>query len=696
MLRGVYESERQHATQSAERFERNLDIALSNINNTLNDWANWDDTYNFIKDNNTAYQENNLNDPTFKNLQLNMMLFFDQSGALVYGKFYNLSCNTVIPLDNQVISRVQNYSALFSSDIVGLILLGNMPMLVASHSILTSEQEGPAHGTLIMGRYLDGAELSLLSSTTGLPLSYSLINDTSMSDDYSLALENLSSEHNIYTNPLNETNIAGYVLTSDVSGEPIIVVKVIDYRTEFVLSVAGLTYFYVFLTLVSVIVLVVIAFLLEKVVVSRISDLNDTVTAVRKRGQQKRVNVKGDDELSNLGQNINGMLDELEHHTYTLEQTVAERTKALVENRKQIESILQASPDAIVVMDLNGIFTECNTRVVEISGFNREDILGKSALGFIVPHYRTEYIEKYRPLVRKHSGVVRFESCFIKKGGEYPTEYSISTIRNERDEPVGYVGVITDLSEKKKLERTLLRSQRLAAIGEFASMVGHDMRNPLAAIRNADFYMTRKCAQCNKPEVTTMLDIIDKAIVHANNIINNLLEYSKEIQLDITPTSPKALLEKTIPIVAFPSSIQLVDFTTDTQFKVDKIKVIHVYINLIKNAIDAMPTGGTLTIKSWIERDLVSISFTDTGQGIRAETLTRVFSPLFTTKAQGMGFGLSISKRIVEAHGGKISVESKLGEGTTFTVTFPLEPHINTDVSGGFADGLTSDSLRPI
>ncbi len=696
MLSGVYESEKQHSTQNAERFERNFDIALSSLNSTVKDWAIWDETYNFVKDNNTAYQENNLNDPTFKNLQINMMLFFDQSGAFVYGKLYNLSSNTVIPFDNQVISRVQNYSVLFSNDTVGLILLDNLPMLVASHSILTNEQEGPSHGTMIIGRYLDTAELSLLSSTTGLPLSYNLIDDTSMSAEYSLALENLSTEHNTYTKPLNETHIAGYVLIGDVSGDPLIIVQAIDYRTEYVLSISGLTYFYIFLVMVLLIVIAVIAFLLEKVVISRISDLNDTVTDVRKRGKQKRVIVKGEDELSNLGKNINGMLDEIGHHTSTLEQTVAERTKDLVENRKRLESILQASPDAIVTIGLDGKIIELNARVCELSGFSREELIGQNSLLFVSENRREKFHQEASAILNS-PGPLRFEIYFLKKdGAELPVEFSINLIRDEDDRPVGIVGIIRDLSEKKALEQRLIQSQRLAAIGELSGMIAHDIRNPLAAIRNADYYLKRKCSGRQNSEVAAMFSIIDKSIDHANSIINDLLEYSVELRLLLVQSTPKRLMAKALQVMLLPSNIQLVDLTTDVPFKVDETKVVRVFTNLIKNAIDAMPAGGTLEVKSWQENGYVHISFSDTGEGIPPDTLKKLFTPLFTTKAQGMGFGLSISKRIVEAHGGKISVDSRQGQGTTFTVTFPLEPKLNAHDRAGFADRLTSDSSDPI
>jgi PAS domain S-box-containing protein len=463
-----------------------------------------------------------------------------------------------------------------------------------------------------------------------------------------------------------------------------------NYRTEYVLSVSGLTYFYIFLSVMAVIVFVVVAFLLEKVVVSRISILNDTVTDVRKKGQQKRVAIKGEDELSNLSQNINGMLDEIEQNTYTLEQTVAERTKDLIENRKQTESILLASPDAIVVMDLTGTLINCNTQVMELTGFNKTEIIGKYSMDFIAKSALQEYYDQHRPRIIKHKGVVRFESRFIRADGEYPVEYSINTIRNDKNQPIGYVGIIRDLSEKKLMERTLLRSQRLAAIGELSSMIGHDLRNPLAAIRNADYFMTKKCGDCQKPQIMTMLNIINKSIEHANNIINDLLEYSKEIRLDISSTTSKRLLEKALPMIVLPENLKLIDLTNDSQFKADETKTIRVYLNLIKNALDAMPDGGTLEIKSYNENGYVNISFADTGQGIPADTMAVIFSPLFTTKAQGMGLGLSISKRVVEAHGGKISVVSEVGKGTTFTITFPLEPKPNAYVSGGFTDCMTS------
>ncbi len=694
MLDGISASEKEQSTENAMRFIQNLNITITNLHNTVNDWAEWDDTYAFVENNNTAFIESNLMDDTFVNLQLNVMLFFNENGMLTFGKLYNFSEQTVIPLNDSTVAQVRQNKNLFNETDQkgGLILLDGAPLLVATCPILTSLEEGPSHGTLIMGRYLDDSQLMLLSSSTGLPLSYELVSAISVSDDFELAKAAVSREQPIFVHPLNETHIAGYALLGDVEGQPLLIVRVDDYRTEYALGSVGLMYFEILFAGIALCVFIAMAVLLDKLVVSRLSDLSATVTQIRETGENsRRVKVRGNDELSSLSKNINGMLDAIEQNTFTLELTVAERTRDLVENRNQLESILQASPDAIVTIDLNGVLIECNSRVTEISGFDRADIIGKSALDFISKDFVQEYKKKYRPLVRQHKGVVCFESRFLKIDGDYPVEYSISTIRNELDYPVGYVGIIRDLTEKKIMEQRLLRSERLAAIGELASMVGHDLRNPLAAIRNADYYVKKKCLNCKNYEVISMLEIIDKSIDHANSIINDLLEYSKELHLLIIKSSPKHLLEKALPIIILPQNIRLVDLTSDILLKVDETKAVRVYVNLIKNAIDAMPEGGTLEVKSTQENGDVAISFTDSGLGIPPDQLPKVFTPLYTTKAQGMGFGLSISKRIVEAHGGKISVKSEVGKGTVFTLTFPVEPKPNDAEIGGNPDALTDE-----
>ena len=230
----------------------------------------------------------------------------------------------------------------------------------------------------------------------------------------------------------------------------------------------------------------------------------------------------------------------------------------------------------------------------------------------------------------------------------------------------------------KQLKRTqerLLRSERLAAIGELAAMVGHDLRNPLTGIAGAAYYLKTKYGSTVDDRGIEMLEIIEKDIEYSNKIINDLLEYSRETKLNLTEADPKSMVKETLCHLEVPNNILITDETQDEPtLKVDVGKIQRVFANIVKNAIDAMPTGGNLTIRSERAKDNVIFSFSDTGTGMSSETFNRLWNPLFTTKAKGMGFGLPICKRFVEGHGGKISVQSVLGKGSTFTVTLPIEP----------------------
>jgi len=256
----------------------------------------------------------------------------------------------------------------------------------------------------------------------------------------------------------------------------------------------------------------------------------------------------------------------------------------------------------------------------------------------------------------------------------------IQQLNEAKNEIQGYAGQL----EVKVKERTrelveaqsqLLRAQRLAAIGELAGMVGHDLRNPLTGIAGATYYLKMKLNEKLSDKEMEMFETMEKAIAYSNKIINDLLEYSREIRLELFEAEPKTLLAEALSLMKVPQSVAVIDrMEKEPRLKVDKEKMRRVFVNIIKNAFDAMPNGGKLTVKSEKEGDNVAFSFTDTGIGMSKEVLDKIWSPLFTTKARGMGFGLPICKRIVEAHGGKITITSAVDKGSTFTISLPIEP----------------------
>ena len=229
--------------------------------------------------------------------------------------------------------------------------------------------------------------------------------------------------------------------------------------------------------------------------------------------------------------------------------------------------------------------------------------------------------------------------------------------------------------ELKKSQEQLLKAQRLAVIGELAGMVGHDLRNPLTSISGAEYYLKKRLGPEVDSRIKEMLALVERNIAHSNKIINDLLDYSREIELELTENSPKSIIKEALSLAEIPKNVKVTVLSENNpKIKVDVEKMKRAFVNIMKNAVEAMSKGGTLTIKSRKLNGDLEITFSDTGIGMSKETLEKLWTPLFTTKAKGMGFGLPICKRFTEAHGGSISVKSTLRKGTTFTVTLPIEP----------------------
>ncbi len=188
-------------------------------------------------------------------------------------------------------------------------------MLVVSHPILTSLDEGPVRGTLIMGRLLDESALGSLSQAVGLTLSTYVIGEVA-SNDFADALSHLSKNDPFYAKARNETDIAGYTLIQDVSGNQILVVRVDDFRTAYTQGKASMTFTIISFTSIGIILFALTAVLLETQVISRLTILNNTILNIKKtRDNSKRLEVKGSDELSSISQNFNGLLDVIEKNT---------------------------------------------------------------------------------------------------------------------------------------------------------------------------------------------------------------------------------------------------------------------------------------------------------------------------------------------------------------------------------------------
>lgn len=310
--------EKQDTQKHVERVLSALSAELYNLDSFVYDWAAWDDTYAFIQDVNEDYIESNLVDETFTGSELNLMLFINSSGEIVFSKAFDLENEEETSLPESLMEHLSPNSVLLqhvdtSSTVSGILLLQEGPILIASRPILTSNDEGPILGSLIMGYFFDSTRINNLAETTHLSLNFHLFNDSQLPMDFREALSSLSEEAPIFVGPLNSDTIAGYTLIKDIYGEPALVLRVYLPRSIYQQGQASISYFVLLLLTTGITFSIVIMLLLEKTVLSRLAQLNTNVNHIRSRGDpSERVLVKGKDEISDLAEEINGMLATLE------------------------------------------------------------------------------------------------------------------------------------------------------------------------------------------------------------------------------------------------------------------------------------------------------------------------------------------------------------------------------------------------
>jgi len=359
----------------------------------------------------------------------------------------------------------------------------------------------------------------------------------------------------------------------------------------------------------------------------------------------------------------------------TLEMLVDERTRRLRESEEKYRSLIRNIPDVTRTTDQKGNTVFISPNIQRVYGYTPEEIYEAGErlwLGRIHPDDVGRVKDEYERLFTE-SKTFDVEYRIRRRDGEWIWLHDRSVAAYEKDGLLYADGVFSDITERKQMEERVRQSERLAAIGELAAMVGHDLRNPLTGIAGAAYYVKTKLIPTLDGKVAQMLQVIEENIENSNKIINDLLEYSRELHLELTESNAKSIAGKALALVKVPRSIRVVDSSeSEPKIAVDVDKMMRVFVNLIQNAIDAMSGGGTLTIMSRKTDGNLEVGFRDTGVGMTKETLEKIWGPFFTTKAKGMGFGLPICKRIVEAHRGSISVESKGGKGTTFTVTLPV------------------------
>jgi PAS domain S-box-containing protein len=342
------------------------------------------------------------------------------------------------------------------------------------------------------------------------------------------------------------------------------------------------------------------------------------------------------------------------------------------------KNLIKGSIDGIIATDNTGNIVIFNEGAENIFGYASEEIIRKMDVGNLYPAGRAKKIEEAL-YGQGHGGpgkLADYETTILKKDGKEIPVWLSASIIYEDAETVGAVGFFRDLSERKKLEKKVLESERLATIGQGVSYISHEIKNPLMLIGGFAQQVLRKISQNGKNK--EKLEIIIKEVARLEEFLSEVTDITKPSQPKKIMTNINSVVEEVSAFLHEELRVRHVVFQTSLdpqipEISVDPKQMRQVLINVMKNAMEAMPEGGRLSITTQLQEDRVKVRIIDTGQGIMPEELKSIFDPFVTTKAKGTGLGLAISRKIVEDHEGLISLESASGDGTVCSITLPVK-----------------------
>lgn len=374
----------------------------------------------------------------------------------------------------------------------------------------------------------------------------------------------------------------------------------------------------------------------------------------------------------------------------------ADELPEFAERRAKLEAILDSAVDAIITINDRGVIESANPASVRLFGYTLDELLHRNISMLMPEPFRSEhdgYMAAYHQSGNPQIiGIGREVVGRRKDGSEFPIHLAVSEML------VGdrrlYTGIVRDISDVKAIElrlaqlndqleervrkRTaelneaqaaLVESERFSTLGKVAGGIAHEIRNPLNAVKMSAYFLLR-AKNPSSEKVREHLERIDRQVTMIDSVVTALSDVAKLPEANLKPTDPAALLRTAASSIGLPGDVKVEWELPDRLPLVltDENQVLIAIMNLIRNARDAMADGGVMTLGVGRQGDQVGLFVKDTGDGIPIENMQRIMEPLFTTKARGMGLGLSITKAIVEKNQGRLDVESRLEEGSCFTI----------------------------
>jgi len=645
------EHEKQYTSLEVTDVNYTLNNEISNLKKINMDWAEWDDTYSFVGGDYPGFVENNVLPETFERLNVNLILFLDKDRQIVYGKAVNLEENKEISFPSNLNRTLSSDDPLIGSNssegTAGIIITQYGPMIISSQPILTSSGDGPAQGTLIMGRFLGQTELNRLSNITNSSVSLEDYNDSNMPPDFQKARFSLTTTNPIFVQALGPNSIAGYISLNDIYGNPALILKTEIPRVIYQDYQGSIIYLIASLILLGLLFGVLTLYYLDKNILNRLEKI---VSGVVKIGEtddlSKRVYAEGDDELANLGRSINETFDSLEKSEYKLRES-EERYRNIFENTGTSMLILDEDLNVFLV----------NKEFENVFGFFEKKIEAKMNWIDLIAYPDNDKIWNYHNKIlneRKISKIPETYELELKnKRGEIGD--FLATFNNIPNTERILVSLI-DISDRKKAENEIKSSlkEKEALLRE----IHHRVKNNMQIISSL---ISLQSAEVSDEKLVSLYKETENRI-HSMALVHENLYQSHDLSHIGLSQYVQNLVEDLIYSYGVSNAIETEIEVPSIEVNLETAIPLGLIINeMVSNSIKhAFPDKkGKIMVKLEIDSDEnLILMVSDDGVGLPKD------SDIDSIKK----FGLKLIQALIQQLDGKLTFESK--NGTTFCIKF--------------------------
>ena len=639
----------------------NIHDEFTNLKASVSDWGPWDDLYEFTLGDNPDFARNNLVQSTYDALHLNFIIVTNASDSIVYGQSYNFTDRSFTPVPDYLSRKISTDPLLLhpvnTSPTSGFIVFPDSAVLVAAYPILHSDLSGPPAGTLIMGRYLDSAEIQSIGLPSKTPPSFTPLITRGAPSVRPPATEGIN-PYAMRVFPVSEEIIAGNTTLRDIDGNDALVLSIQESRVYYLQGKQTIAFYLIVQLVIMLILGIFIIYLIDRSVLFRLNRIIADTRAVSD-GTALRIHKAGDDEIAQLAEAMNQMIERLERsHT------------DLRDSEEKFRSFVQESADGYMLLGSQGQILEWNTANERITGIARNEALGtpfiEIQLRLLIPEHRTsDYINRVRQTSASIIATGNFSHYYepreigiIRPDGTRRTLQQIAfPIRISGDLMFGIIN--RDITDSKLTENALQQARR--RLNSLNMVTFQDIRNAIFALEG---YLALAERVIPGEEGRKFLEREDRILKQ----IDKSLNYAKDYQ-DLGINPPRWQDVKQVFLFA----LSHLDTLMITQtIRLDDLEIFadplmeKVFLNILENSFRQGSGVTAISLTYRKPESGLELILEDNGRGIPAEKKETIFG-----SGYGEGLGLFLAREILSITGMTIREEGIEGEGAMFIIAVP-------------------------